>query len=274
MPIKLKDIMPIENPCEYKVHFARFNKTYHPLDVWIRNEDEWREWQEYRPSNNAFNRRWILSLMQFYHEDCMWLFGGVFEVIKSLQDRYVVQLTDQGEAFIGRLKLYSPYNNRATRVNLERQYESFDVHEILREPYSGQQFPGYDDINISFADLETINRKKRPDWTVPLTNIKGVYLISVHDVDVQLYVGAAYGNVGIWSRWCQYIDSGHGGNVGLCAVLQERKQKNTLDYCRKHFRFSLLEAMSFSTPDEAILAREKHWKNILSSRIPHGLNCN
>lgn len=270
MTIMLSDIWPIANQRDYKVHFARYNGYSQPLEVWARSPDEWMGWQEYRPGRNDFNRPLIFSLMQFYHENDAWLFGGVFRVLERHSDHYVVELTEQGAAYAGRLKLHSPYRKRTTRPRMENHYRLFEVQEILREPYSGRRFPGYNDINLSFDELETIVRHERLDWKTPLENIKGVYLISVHGRRVRSYVGAAWGDQGIWSRWVQYIDNGHGGNVALRELLQG----HDLDYCRRHFRFSLLEDMSFQSSDEAIQARERHWKDVLSTRSPHGLNRN
>ena len=47
--------------------------------------------------------------MQFYHETDIWLFGGVFEVVERHDERYEVELSEQGKEFIGRLKLRSPF---------------------------------------------------------------------------------------------------------------------------------------------------------------------
>jgi len=74
----------------------------------------------------------------------------------------------------------------------------------------------------------------------------------------------------IWSRWCSYVASGHGGNVELRALVSDP----TLDYCRKAFRFALLEYRPSPTPDEVILAREAFWKRILLTRGDYGLNRN
>ena len=38
------------------------------------------------------------------------------------------------------------------------------MQEILREPYSGRSFPGYEDIDVSFDELETLVRNNRYDW--------------------------------------------------------------------------------------------------------------
>jgi len=42
------------------------------------------------------------------------------------------------------------------------------VQEILREPYSGRSFPGYEDIDISFDELETLVQNERSDWKAAL----------------------------------------------------------------------------------------------------------
>ncbi len=119
--------MLIENLNEYKVHFAKWNGSNQPLDVFTRDRREWQGWQEYRPERDDFNRRYIFSLASFYHEADTWLFGGIYEVVNRLSDRYIVQLSDVASDFIGRLKLRSPYKGRTVRVNMESQYKEFEV---------------------------------------------------------------------------------------------------------------------------------------------------
>ena len=119
--------------------------------------------------------------MDFYHEKDVSLFGGDFRVKSRHQDRYDVELTELCRPFIGRLKLRSSYRNRATRVNFENHYDgahTLRVSEILREPFSGRTFPGYEDVAISFGELEVVVRNDRPDWKAALESVKGVYLIT------------------------------------------------------------------------------------------------
>ena len=269
MPILLSDIFRIDNPTDYKVHFARWNEKDQPLEVWVRDPAEWQTWQEYKPGRNDFNRNFIFSVMQFYHEPDIWLFGGVFRVIERHANRYDVQLTDIASNLIGRLKLRSDYRSRTTRVDFENHYEKFEVQEILREPYSGRLFPGYEDIDISFDELDSLVRNTRPDWKAALESVKGIYLISDTSTGKK-YVGSAYGDVGIWSRWCSYVGTGHGGNVELKQLVTDP----TLEYCRLNFRFALLEHRPARTPDEIILSREGFWKRILLTRGEHGYNRN
>lgn len=269
MTILLRDIWPIEAPQDFKVHFARWNNDAQPLEVFVRDRQEWQGWQEYRPKRDEFSRPYIFTLAQFYHETDSWLFGGVYEVLERHADRYRVELLDEGAGFIGRLKLHSGYRGRSTRLNFENHYSDFAVQEILREPYTGRRFPGYEDIDLSFDELEALVKNDRMDWKAALESTKGIYLIS-DGATGKRYVGSAYGDDGIWSRWCAYIATGHGGNVELRALVDNP----TLDYCRTNFRFALLEHRPSRTPDEIILARESFWKRILLTRGLHGLNRN
>ncbi len=111
-------------------------------------------------------------------------------------------------------------------MNFENHYPGLEVQEILREPYSGR---GFEDIDLSFEGLETLVRNSRLDWQAALSSVKGTYLIS--DITTgKRYIGSAYGDQGVWSRWCAYVASGHGGNVELRALVNDP----ALEYCRKH----------------------------------------
>lgn len=270
MKIMLSDVLELNRPTEFKVHFARWNGDTQPLEAFVRSDEEWRGWQEYRsPHRNEFNRRFIFALAQFYHEVDTWLFGGVFEVLARHPNKYDVSLAEVGRQFVGRLKLNSPYRGRTTRANMENHYGAFEVQEILRERYSGRRFPGYDEIDLAFAELETLVRNERADWRAPLEAAKGVYLITDTSTGKK-YVGSAYGGEGIWSRWRAYVESGHGGNMELRALVSEP----TLDYCRTNFRIALLEHLTSRTPDDLVIRREIFWKQVLLTRGEHGLNRN
>jgi hypothetical protein len=265
----LQDLWKIDRPPDYKLHFARWDGHAQPLEVWARDKDEWHEWQEYRPARDEFNRPLIFALAQFYHETDIWLFGGIFRVLARHQKRYDVEQTDIGRGFSGRLKLRSPYRGRTTRVKLENHYSNFEVAEILREPYSGRSFPGYDEIDLSFDELETLVRNDRADWKAALQNIKGVYLIT-DTLTGSRYIGSAYAEEGVWSRWCSYIRTGHGGNAELRSLVDDP----SLAYCRANFRFALLEQRSSRISDEVVLSREAFWKRVLRTRGEGGLNRN
>ncbi len=267
--IVLQDIWKLDDPTAYKVHFSRWNGFREPLDVWVDDPADFVGWQEHRPQRNEFSRPFIFSLARFYHQPDIWLFTGVYEVLERRPDRYVVNLTRQGEGFIGRLKIDYGYRDRSVRLNFENHYERMSVSEILPESYSGRAFPGFDSIDLCFSELESLVRSGRPDWRAALMSVKGVYLISDATTG-RGYVGSAYGEGGVWARWCAYGDTGHGGNADLIRLVSEKG----LDHCRSAFRFSLLEYRPVGVPDDVILTREAHWKRILMTRGAFGHNRN
>lgn len=116
MTIRLCDIWAIPDPDKYKLHFARWNGVNQPLEVRVWDKHEWQGWQEYRPARDEFNRPLIFSLVQFYYEPDIWLFGGIFRVMQRHADRYEVEINDEGGGFVGRLKLRSMYGHS---VNVE-----------------------------------------------------------------------------------------------------------------------------------------------------------
>lgn len=146
-------------------------------------------------------------------------------------------------------------------MRLENVYSEMVVSEILRVPYSGEQFCGYENINHDFSVLEAIFKSDRPDWKAALESVKGVYLITDKH-NGKKYVGSAYGNFGIWARWGCYIGTGHGWNDELTKVIQQRGIK----YARENFRISLLEYRPARTDDHVIIERENYWKKALLSR--------
>jgi hypothetical protein len=99
-----RKILPINNPTEYKVHFAVWNKVEHPLDIFVRNPEEWKGWNSWRGDRDDFSRRFIIfSLIRYYHQPDKWLFGGIFEVVKRGAKENVVDLLHLHREYIGRL---------------------------------------------------------------------------------------------------------------------------------------------------------------------------
>lgn len=273
MEILLNDIMGFENPQAYKLHLASWNGTVHPLDVFVRSKEDWKGWNSWRSEKDDFNRQFIFSLIEYYHEPGAWLFGGVYEVLTRLQATrttgYEVALTDQFYPYIGRLKLGWKRSGRTKSRKLENCIEEFRVSEILREEYTGAVFCGYERINHDFNTLENIFLTSKPDWRAALQNVKGVYLITDKS-NGKKYVGSAYGTTGIWTRWECYIGNGHGHNDELTAVIASKGKQ----YAREHFRFCLLEYRPMKTDDMEIIARENYWKEALLSRGEFGYNRN
>ena len=89
----------------------------------------------------------------------------------------------------------------------ESMMEELEVIEILSTAYDGDEFPGYENIRLSFSQLETIIRNKRSGWLDALRNQKAVYLIT-DTSNGKMYVGSATAQYGmLLQRWTNYIDN-------------------------------------------------------------------
>jgi hypothetical protein len=84
------------------------------------------------------------------------------------------------------------------------------------------------------------------------------------------YVGFAYGDSGIWSRWSCYIGTAHGDNDELTKLIK----KEGFEYAIQNFKLSLLEYRSMKTDDKVIINRESYWKEVFLSRGEFGYNLN
>lgn len=268
MEIALQDILNIEAPKEYKLHLASWNGECHPLDEFVVDRTKWLHWNEWRGRRNDWTRPRILSFIQFYPKADAWLFGGVFEVVERRSDRYILKPVATFEKYVGRLlaAFHRHSGMRGRAFKLESCLSYFTVTEILPEVYSGESFPGFENINHDFGTLEAVFRMQRADWKAALENVKGVYVIADKSNGRQ-YVGSAYGDTGMWSRWLCYMRTGHGWNDELVELISQKGLK----YARENFRFSIVDVMVKSTPDETVLHREAHWKTALVTR-EHGYN--
>lgn len=257
--IKLDGIFRLQNINDFKIHFAVFNGEEQPLDVFVRDKKEWQGWNEWRCGRDDFSRKFIFSLMRYYPKQSCWLFGGIYEVMERSTTGNKVVLSTLYSEYIGRLLIkYAGPGVRGRSFYLENHYQQLEVQEILDREYSGEDFCGFDNVQHSFEVIEHIIKTQRLDWKTALLNVKGVYLI-VDKSNGMKYVGSAYGDTGLWSRWEQYIYTGHGWNMGLTDLLVEKG----IDYARDNFQFSILEFYSMKTDDQYIISREQHWKGVL-----------
>jgi len=273
-PIPLATLLPSGfDPILFKLHCAVYNGETFPIDALANDPDQWQRWNSWRNVNNDFNRQFIFSLAQDRHDPTLWLFGGIWEVIGRRPDprqhSYDLVLRDDLMGpFIKRLYVRLALAGRNRRRNMESSLNDMSVSMIAEQPFDGDPFPGHDRINHSLAEIQAIVKRNRPDWRIALEHMKGVYVI--HDeVTGEPYVGAAYGDTGIWKRWSHYASTLHGDNVGLKAHLTAKGEY----YFRNNMRFALLEFWSMRTDDGHVFDRETYWKEVLRSRsLGHNKN--
>lgn len=119
-------------------------------------------------------------------------------------------------------KDYSPLRGRLIiQWNSTRgwvQTKDLSVLE-LKAPGRAMSFPGYQDVMVSLAELRAIckNPASHPDWVAAMKFTAAIYRI----VDLSTgmtYIGSAYGKSGLWRRWSEYAETGHGNNKKLIGL--------------------------------------------------------
>ena len=267
---------------DFKMHIAQQSGQTRPSDVFARSFSEWQnDWNGSWHSKHCWNRKYIFSIIELPNRQDRWLFGGIFKVRehKSVIDEnkkkwidYRVDLVPTYQSLIGRLIIKWKKDARSKDRLPHTIIENMSVAEILPEKYRGEEFPGYLNVNHNYEILRQLWRDYEPSWKNALQNCKGVYLIS--DIESGLrYVGSAYGDEGIWSRWNAYFSSGgHADNELLKKFLLEANRGES--YAQKNFKFAILEQVSSKENDNYTIARESYWKDVLVSRGKYGWNKN
>ena len=251
-----------------KIHLATWNGREDPMDEYRAGRfEEWQRWQ----SKRNFPRPIVISLID-YERPSRWLYAGTYDIGQCewrKEDncyRYESTLRQAAAEFVGRLVVTYERDGRQPYRNLDTCQDLLRVSHILPEPLSIGDFPGFKAIDLSKQELDSVVRLNSASWRSALSSVSGIYLISDPGAG-RLYVGKADGQGGIWQRWCEYSNSGHGGNVEMHALLREDPQ------AKQRLRFSILEITDLNATQEEVLLRESHWKNILLT-CSHGLNRN
>lgn len=276
--IPVKQLLSFTNEIisDCKIHFAKNNGYVNPLDLFLNNPDEIRRWNEWRDKKDDFNLSYIFTVIQFPTRVDRWLFVGVYKIVKRYDDfkdtkhGYDVELTDLCQELIGRLVINYHFRHAHGRsVTMKNYINLISVAEILPSRYEGVQFPGFDSINITYKQLQTIVKADNREWRTALQSIYAIYLILDQSTGKQ-YIGSAYGSGGLWKRWSDYIyTKGSGGNVGLHELLNGKLD----NYAEKNYKFSVLEFFSTKSSVEYVISRENFWKEVLMTR-KFGLNRN
>jgi hypothetical protein len=275
MKILLNDILQLKNldkvKLRFNLHFG--NKKIPAIDYFVCGKiDEMLNGQywNYSKKRNFKDGDVTLGFVPLPKRKDCWLLFHVGQVTKDLNIQngvgYDYKYLNDYDKYLGRIII--SFKNEVQNLirKAETTIDECEIVEILPQPYSGEVFPGYDNVNVSWRMLEYLI--KNLSWRTALANQKGVYLL--RDLsNGKKYVGSAYGQDMLLSRWEQYIKTSHGGNVEL----KELVKKNP-DYIKDNFYFSILETFNNNINDQDIIDRETYWKDVLMTRDNFGYNKN
>ena len=256
-----------------RVKFNIYNGYDDPLDLYKTNPDEvnvtWFLWHDDRRYFNVGQT--AICLLKLRGDQ--WLLTTIKKITRLLDVTdgvgYDAVEVKEYEQYFGRLVV--EYHNpcRTMGRKYENVMDELEVVQILNEQYTGNEFPGYENVRLSYPLLKNIVDRQLPGWVDALRNQKAVYLITDTKTG-KMYVGSATSQTGmLLQRWSSYAADGHGGNVEL----RELVKQQGLDYVKENFQYSILENYNARMDDGYILKRESWWKETLCTRT-HGYNKN
>ena len=180
--MKLKDIIRITNAEQYKIHVAKTAYGNRPLDVFARSWDEWLIWNSNPDASgrDKFSREYIISFIDFYPQNGIFLFGGIFKVLGRNWDKannfngefYDIELCEDYKELIGRLKVKGINTGRGSAFNFENHFDKIEITELLEKPYSHQFFPGFEFIDYDFLSIKYTKYERRNFYGVMETSCK------------------------------------------------------------------------------------------------------
>ena len=254
-------------------HKVRLNQKFgaeNADSVYFSNEEQYLLANAYNGKNKQLNRPYLITFTEYSSFRDLWIFTGVYKVT----DYNNVNKTPHGhdisklekvidyEKYEGKLIVRYHKHTQAYVLNAESLIDQLELQEIRNEVIDSEVFNSYENIDLSFVQLSNIIKKQKQDWKTALENCKAVYLIR-DSFNGKLYVGSATAEHGmLWSRWSQYIQTGHGGNKKL----KELVAKQGIEYIKKHFHFSILKHFSSNTDDSIVLEREYYYHKILQTK--------
>lgn len=164
---------------------------------------------------------------------------------------FSTELMDELAKFRGRLHIAKPKGRKYVRLA-----EKLDavVTELTREPQYAPKVPEWQEYVVTGPEVRNLPR----DWAARLAEWRGVYLI-VDEKDGARYVGSAYGQDNLLSRWRNHV----GKETGVTAALRAR------DPAR--FRFSILQRVNPDALVDEVTALEQNWMRRLHTK-EFGLN--
>jgi len=278
--IVLNDILKIDSETLKNVKIRLLttpsnDKNNDPLEHYLCNYEkiatEWFLWKQEGQGRPFLKDQIGIGLLNLNKDK--WLLVTIKKISKELDNDnsgvyYEADELLEYKKYFGRLVI--KYHNSVQQMirNADGLIDELEVLEILSTPYDGDDFPGYENVIISWKNLKIIIDRQKKDWINSLRYKKGIYLITDNKNGKQ-YVGSASGEDMILQRWTNYIKDGHGGDVELIEIIKE----NGIEYAENNFQFSILENYDKNTPKEYIDSRENWWKKALRSR-EHGYNKN
>ena len=249
-----------------KVKFNQHNGYNDPMELYLQEPDTVNtQWLFWRTKQRYFNVGQIaICLLKLSYDT--WLLTTIKRVTKELGVydgiNYEGEELEEYRQYYGRVIIKYHKTAQTQGMFYSTVQKDLEVLQLLPAAFDGEEFPGYDNVRLSYLQLATIIQRRKQSWVAALENQKAVYLIT-DTSNGKLYVGSATSDKGmLLARWSSYVENGHGFNKELIALVREKG----LEYVQQHFQYSILENYNARIDDHVVLKRESWWKETLQSR--------
>lgn len=189
---------------------------------------------------------------------------GVFQILGYDEER--AQCTGTGKFYYNMVEVegFEEFNER---VIIDWGKSTISWHQWLKKndkdivaiEKKGLDWvcPNYDEIKLTYEQLMRIVADDIDIWRHKLSACNCIYVISDSKTG-KLYIGSTYNKNGIWGRWKEYAQTGHGNNVELIKLLE-----SDANYAKNNFTWSILQILPLSISNREIIKIETLWKNKL-----------
>ena len=249
-----------------KVKFNQHNGYNDPMELYLQEPDTVNtQWLFWRTKQRYFNVGQIaICLLKLSYDT--WLLTTIKRVTKELGVydgvNYEGEELEEYRQYYGRVIIKYHKTAQTQGMFYSTVQKNLEVLQLLPAAFDGEEFPGYDNVRLSYMQLAAIIQRRKQSWVAALENQKAVYLIT-DTSNGKLYVGSATSDKGmLLARWSSYVENGHGGNKELIALVREKG----LEYVQQYFQYSILENYNARIDDHVVLKRESWWKETLQSR--------
>jgi len=258
--------IPADLAGSVKVKFNQYDGQNDPMELYLREPEIVNtQWLFWRNTQRYFNVGQVAVCLMKLSSDT-WLLTTIKRVTKELGVlngiNYEGQELEEYRQYYGRVIIKYHKTAQTQGMYYSTIHSDLEVLQLLPVAFDGDEFPGYDNVRLSYMQLSSILERRKQSWIAALENQKAVYLIT-DTYNGKLYVGSATSDTGmLLQRWGNYVKNGHGGNKELVALVKEKG----IDYVRQYFQYSILENYNAKVDDRVVLRRESWWKDTLQSR--------
>ena len=165
-----------------KIKFNQSNGVEDPMEEYLKDPEVVNnEWLFWRTKQRYFSVGQIAICLLKLSWDT-WLLTTIKRIVKDLDVmdgvNYEGEELEEYRQYFGRVILKYHKTVQSQGMYYNTVAKELEVLQLLPVVYDGEEFPGYDNVRLSFGQLEAIIERKKQSWIAALENQKAVYLIT------------------------------------------------------------------------------------------------